>query len=68
MILVLKTKVQNPSVIYEDNQGAFFLANNRQVGIFTNNIDICHNILRDMVEYKGIDISIFRLKITLWIS
>ena len=29
------TEVQKPSVIYEDNQGAIFIAKNRQVGICT---------------------------------
>ena len=49
-------KVQNTSVIYEDNQGNIFLVKNRQVGICTKNIDICHQFLRDMVEDKDIDI------------
>ena len=46
----------NPSIIYEDNQGAIFLAKNRQVGICTKRIDICHRFLQDMVEEKDIDI------------
>ena len=41
---------EKPSVIYEDNQGETFLAKNRQVGIRTKHIDICHHFLRDMVE------------------
>ena len=50
------TEVQKPSVLYEDNQGAIFLAKNRQVGIRTKRIDICHHFLRDMVGDKDIDI------------
>ena len=50
------TKVQKPSVIYDDNQGAFLLANNMQVGMNTKHIDIGHTFLRDMVEDKDIDI------------
>ena len=50
------TEVKKPSVIYEDDKGAFFLAKNRQVGIPTKHTDICHHFLRDMVEDKYIDI------------
>ena len=48
--------MEKPSVIYEENQGAIFLAYNRQVVIRTKHIDICHHFLRDMVEEKDIDI------------
>ena len=48
--------MKKPSVIYEDNQGAIFLAKNRQVGICTKHIDIRHHFLRDMVEEKDIDV------------
>ena len=54
MLLGEMTKVQNPSIIYEDNQGTIFLANNRQVGICTRHIDIRHHFLWDIVEYKDI--------------
>ena len=50
------TEVQKPSVIYEDNQGAIFLAKNRQVGICTKHIDICQHFMSDMMEEKYIDI------------
>ena len=56
MFMVETNKVQNPSVIYEDNQGAIFLAKNRKVGISTKHIDICHHFLRDMMEEKDINI------------
>ena len=45
-----------PSVIYEDNQGAIFLAKSRQVGIFIKHIGIRNHFLSDMVEDKGIGI------------
>ena len=54
------TKVKNTSIIYEDNQGTIFLANNRQVGICTKHIDICHHFLWDIVEDKYIDIKYIR--------
>ena len=56
MLLGEMTKVQKTSVIYEDNQGAIFLAKNRQVSISTKHIDILHYFLLNMVEEKGIDI------------
>ena len=52
MLLGEMTEVQKTSVIYEDNQGDIFLAENRQVGICTKHIDICHHFLWDMVEEK----------------
>ena len=36
MVLEEMTEVENPSVVYEDNQGIIFLAKNRQVGIRTD--------------------------------
>ena len=54
IFLVEMTEVQKPSVIYEDNQGAIFLANISQVGICTKHIDICHHFLQDIVEGKDI--------------
>ena len=56
MLLGEMTKVQKPSVLYEDNQGAIFLAKNRQVGINTKHIDFCHHFMRVVVEDKYIDI------------
>ena len=60
MLLGETTEVENPSVTYEDNPGAIFLARNRQVGICTNNIDIHHNFLWNMVEEKDIYIHYIR--------
>ena len=53
-------EVKQPSVIYENSQGAIFLANNSQVGILTKHIDIRHHFLQDMVEGKDIDIQYIR--------
>ena len=50
MLLGETTKVKKPSVIYEDNQGAIFIANNRQVGIPTKHIDIRHHFMQETVE------------------
>ena len=60
MLLREMTEVEKPSVIYEDNQGAIFLAKNRQVGILTKHINIRHHFLRDMAEEKYIDIQYIR--------
>ena len=50
------TGVQNTFLIYEDNQGAIFLANNRQVGIRKKHIDILYHYMRDMVEDNDVGI------------
>ena len=60
MLLGEMTKVDKPSIICEDNQGAIILAKNRQVGIRTNHIDICNHFLRTMVEEKDLDIQYIR--------
>ena len=54
------TEVQKPSAVYEDNQGTIFLANNRQVGMHTNHIDICHRFMWDTVEDKDMNINYIR--------
>ena len=56
MFLEEMTELKNPSVIYKDNQGVISLAKNRQVGILTKHIDVCHHFLRKMVKDKDIDI------------
>ena len=56
ILLEEMTKVQKPSVVYEDNQGEIFLAKNGQVDMHTKKIDICHHFLRNMVEDKNMDI------------
>ena len=56
MLLGEMTEVEKPYVIYEDNQGAIFLANNRYVGILTKHIDIRHHFLQDTLEEKDTDI------------
>ena len=56
MLLEEMTRVQKPSYIYRENQGAIFLAKNRQVGIHEKHIDICHHFMRYKVEDKDIDI------------
>ena len=48
--------------MYEDNQGEISLAKNRQVGVRTKHIDICHNFMREMVEDKYIYINYIRIK------
>ena len=50
MLLEEMSEVQKPEFVNKDNQGAIFLAKNRQVGMCTKHIDICHHFLRYMVE------------------
>ena len=54
MLLGEMSEVQKPSVMYKDNQGVIYLANNRQVGMRTKHIDICHHFMRDMAEFKEV--------------
>ena len=60
MFLGEMTEVENPSVIYEDNQGEMFIAKNRPVVIRTKHIDIRHHFLQNMLEEKDIDIQYIR--------
>ena len=60
MLIEEMTEVQKPSVVYEDNQGEIFLASNRQVGMHTKHIGICHYFLRGLVEYKYMGINYIR--------
>ena len=59
------TKVQKSAVVYKDNQGAIFLAKNRQVGMCAKHIDICHTFMRDMIKKKTWKLSILGVKKTL---
>ena len=56
------TEVQKTSVIHKDNQGIIFLLKNRQVGMSTKHIDICHHFMRDIVEDQDIDIKYIRIE------
>ena len=62
MLFEEMNEVQKPWVVYEDNQGEISLAKNRQVGVRTKHIDICHNFMREMVEDKYIYINYIRIK------
>ena len=55
--------MENPSVIYEDNQGDIFLAKNMQIGFRTKPINIHNCFLRDMAEEKDIDIQYIRSEV-----
>ena len=54
------TEVQKTEVLYKDNQGFILLANNRQVGIRTKHIDICHHFPREMLKDKDMEINYIR--------
>ena len=65
MLIESMNKVKNTSVIYEDNQVRILLANNRQVGICTKQINVRHHFLRDILKIRILIYSILRVKITL---
>ena len=44
--------VQLPGLIGEDNQGAIFLAENKQVNERTKHIDIKHHFIHEFIESK----------------
>ena len=39
-----------PGTIYEDNEGAIFLAKNQQIGMRTKHIDVRYHFVRDLVK------------------
>ena len=49
-----------PGIIYEDNEGAIFLAKNQQVGMRTKHIDVKYHFIRDLVADKFLDIRYVR--------
>ena len=56
MLLKEMSKVHKPEIVYEDNQGAVFLAKNRQDFMCTKHINIGHHFLRGVVEESDMDI------------
>ena len=50
MLLGELNLVDLPGVIGEDNQGAIFLANNKQVSQRTKHIDLKHHFIREFIE------------------
>ena len=49
-----------PGIIYEDNEGAIFLAKNQQVGMRTKHIDVKYHFIRDLVQDNYLDIRYVR--------
>ena len=45
-----------PGIIYEDNEGAIFLAKNQQVGMRTKHIDVRYHFIRDLVRDNFLDL------------
>ena len=43
-------------VIYEDNEGAIFLAKNQQVGMRTKHINVRYHFIRDLIRDKYLDL------------
>ena len=53
-------EVQKPAIVQKDNQGVIFLSKNKQVGMRTKHINICHHFMRDATEEKDMDIKYIR--------
>ena len=51
---------QMPGTIFEDNEGAIFLAKNQQVGMKTKHIDVKYHFIRDLVADNYLDIRYVR--------
>ena len=49
-----------PGIIYEDNEGAIFLAKNQQVGMRTKHIDIKYHFIRELIGRNFLDIRYVR--------
>ena len=49
-----------PGIIFEDNEGAIFLAKNQQVGMRTKHIDVKYHFIRDLVADNFLDIRYVR--------
>ena len=47
---------KSPGIIYEDNEGAIFLAKNQQVGMRTKYIDVRYHFIRDLIRDKFLDL------------
>ena len=45
-----------PGIIFEDNEGAIFLAKNSQVGMRTKHIDVKYHYIRDLMQNKYLEI------------
>ena len=63
MLLQEITEFWKPEIMQEDNQGAIFLAKNRQVGMRTKHTNIRHHFMRYMVEGKDRYINYIRSKV-----
>ena len=47
---------QLPGIIYEDNEGAIFLAKNQQISMRTKHIYVRYHFIRDMAQEKMLNI------------
>lgn len=45
-----------PGVIFEDNEGAIFLAKNQQVGMRTKHIDVKYHFVRDLLKENFLEL------------
>lgn len=57
---ILKSGPQLPSIVYEDNQGAIFMANNNALGPRTKHIDIRYRFISEETENKRLVVRYIR--------
>ena len=60
MLLQEISEFQKPEIVNEENQGDNFLEKNRQGGILTKKIEICHHFIRGIFEEKDMGIKYVR--------
>ena len=56
----MKVTIMEPMVLFEDNQGAIFLANNDTTGQWTKHIDIRYHFIRDLVNKNKLELKYMR--------
>ena len=54
--------INKPTIIYEDNMGAIFIATNRVLGARTKHIDVRYHFVKDAIEDGDIEVTFTRSK------
>jgi len=53
-------QINTPMIIYEDNQGAIFLANNKTTGQQTKHIDVRYHFICELIDNGELEIKYIR--------
>ena len=65
LLLEMKIKIDNPVVVYEDNQGAIAIAKNEGYQSRAKHIDIRYHFIRDQVKTKVIQLHYIKTELQL---